>query len=629
MTNLEMQEEEYKRRLDLRLWRRVVTHARPYRAALAGLAASGLVIAVIDVLLPRVTGLVIDQAITGRAGSPLLRYALCYLGLVALMACLIWFFIVMAGQAATGFAFDLRRKGFARLQELSFSFYDRRPVGWLIARLTSDCDRVSGIIPWFLLDLVWGSSLIIGVSVMMVRLNPRLAALILTTLPPLAIVSILFQRKLLQSQRAVRRTNSQITASFNEEIMGVRTTKALVREEPNLAEFRLLSSAMYQHSVRNAVLAAIYLPIVITLGSIGVALALWRGGVLLAGAGVAGSAVLPGGLPSGGMSFGTLVAFMQYAAFFYMPVQEMAERFTQLQAAQAAAERVQGLLDTEPEIADPPEVTERMRTSPQRGEPIRSIEFRGVTFAYEQGAQVLDSFDLQVCPGETIALVGATGSGKTTIVSLLCRFYEPTGGTILINGVNYRELGLEWLQSRLGIVLQSPHLFSGSVRENIRYGRLDATDEEVAEAARLVNADRFISTLEKGYDTDVGEGGNRLSTGQKQLVSLARAVLADPEIFVMDEATSSVDTETERLIQSGIERLLKGRISFIIAHRLSTVRSADRILVIEQGRVVEQGSHGELMRRNGAYHRLYANQFAREREESILQTVSAGQETGV
>jgi ATP-binding cassette subfamily B protein len=620
MSAHELEEEEKEQRhLDLALWRRVLAHARPYTGPLAGLAVSGVILALADVFMPLVTGRVIDSATTDGRLSELARYSLIYLGLVAVTALLIWYFIVMAGRIATGFAHDIRRSAFGRLQELSFSFFDRRPVGWLMARLTSDSKRLSSVIPWTMLDSVWGSSFIIGISVMMLVLNWRLALLVLVIIPPMALVSIVFQRRLLRSQRAVRRTNSLITASFNEGIVGVRTTKALVREEENLGEFQVLSSTMYQHSVRNSLQAAAYLPIVLTLGSVGVGLALWRGGLDVAGLSIAG-------IPVGErMTLGTLVAFMQYAALFYIPIQEMAERFTEVQAAQASAERLQGLLDSEPEIRDSPELAaalgrQGLTTGGDGGEErIDEIEFRNVSFAYKEREPVLVDFDLRVSAGETIALVGATGSGKSTIVSLLCRFYEPTRGSITIDGVDYRERSLRWLQSNLGIVLQSPHLFSGSIRENIRYGRLDATDEEVSEAARLVNADQFIDELEEGLDTPAGEGGSRLSTGQKQLVSLARAVLADPQIFVMDEATSSVDTETERLIQQGIETVLTGRISFIIAHRLSTIRSADRILVIDRGRIVEQGDHEELLGLRGEYHRLYTQQFARESQELILE----------
>jgi ATP-binding cassette subfamily B protein len=618
MSRPEAREDEYHSRLDIGLWKRILAHARPFRRPLLGLGISGVLMAVADSTLPVVTGRVIDQATKVGPGPGLIRECVLYCAIGVSFGVLVFSFIRMAGKVATGFEHDIRRAAFARLQELSFSFYDRRAVGWLMARLTSDCDRLAAVIPWTTLDLVWGTSLILGISTQMLILNWRLALLVLGILPPLAAVSLIFQRKLIRSQRMVRRTNSLLTGGLNEAIMGVRTTKALVREEENLEEFRELTQRMYRYSVRNSLQAAVYLPIVLSLGSVGVGISLWRGGVEV----------------GGDLTLGTLVAFMQFAALCSIPIQEMAERFTQVQSAQASAERLQSLLDTEPEIVDSPAAVaamERHRRTGGDGRPgiaedgredrIDRIEFEHVRFAYRDGPTVLADFNLRVEAGETIALVGATGSGKSTIVSLVCRFYEPTGGVIRINGADYRERSLRWLQSNLGIVLQSPHLFSGSIRENIRYGRLEATDEEVEAAARMVDAHGFISRLERGYATEVGEGGGRLSTGEKQLVSLARAVLADPQVFVMDEATSSVDTETEGLIQRGIEKVLRGRISFIIAHRLSTIRSASRILVIDHGRILEEGIHEELLRRRGRYHALYTSQFARETEERILEGV--------
>jgi len=314
------------------------------------------------------------------------------------------------------------------------------------------------------------------------------------------------------------------------------------------------------------------------------------------------------------------VAFMMFAQLLHMPIQELARRFTELQGAQAAAERVQSLLDTAPEIADSEEVrrAEAAGAIPGNGA-IEVIEFRDVGFQYKEGEPVLQAFDLTVRAGQTIALVGATGGGKSTIVSLAARFYEPTTGSILINGLDYRQRPLHWLQSRLGVVLQVPHLFAGTIRENIRYGRLEATDAEIEEAARLVNAHEFIMESDDGYETEVGEGGSRLSTGQRQLVALARALLADPQIFILDEATSSVDTETERLIQGAIERVLAGRIAFVIAHRLSTIRSADLILVIDGGRIVEQGSHEDLLAAGGRYHDLYTRHSSAARTERIIE----------
>lgn len=617
-------------RIDTTLWRRILGHAAPYRRSLGAMAGSGVAIAAIDVVLPWVTGRIIDDA-TLRGGGRLGVWITTYVLLAAVFAGIVWYFIRVAGHIATGFACDLRRRGFDKLQELSFSFYDRHSVGWLMARLTSDTGKIADVLPWTTLDLVWGTALICGISGAMLLLDPRLAVLVLLVVPPLAWGSAAFQRRLIESQRRMRKTNSRITASFNEGIMGVRTTKALVREERNLEEFQELSSEMFGHSMRNALQSAVYLPVVMSLGSVGVGLALWQGGLRIG--------------PEG-LSLGEMITFMNYATLFSMPIQELAARFTQLQAAQASAERLQKLLDTEPEVVDTPAALARLAerkistVAPERsaaeeaallrreaapdgyGREIHEIEFREVSFSYIPEEPVLDRVSFIVRRGETVALVGATGSGKSTIVSLVSRFYEPNSGEILVDGVEYRNRSLDWWQSNFGVVLQTPHLFRGTIAENIRYGRLDATDAEVEAAARQVGADAFVRELEDGYATEVGEGGGRLSTGQKQLVSLARAILADPQVFVMDEATSSVDTETEGLIQRGIERILRGRISFVIAHRLSTIRNANQILVLDHGRIVERGTHGELLALGGRYHRLYTNQATRETEERVLAEIA-------
>ncbi len=605
MSNVLLKEDEYSGQIDLKLWRRILGHAAPYRSQLIGLAASGVLIAVIDAVFPLILKYLIDEAVENGATSKLTLYGAEYVVLSLLFPVLIWFFIVIAGQAATGIARDLRQQGFAKLQELSFSYFDVRPVGWLVSRITADCTKLSSLIPWFMLDLAWGISLIVCITVSMFLLDWKLAFVVLAIVPPLAVITLVFQKKLLSSSRQIRKINSQMTAGYNECIMGVRTTKSLVREDENLKEFQVLSSSMFQYSMQNALQSAVYLPIVITLASVGTGLALWRGGLTI----------------GSDLSLGTLIAFMQYAALFYHPIQELARRVTDLQSAQAAAERVQDLLDTEPEIKDSEDVLNviqkrtmdlaNLNTAEDgHDHKIETITFKDVTFCYKEGQPILKDFNLTVHAGQTVALVGATGGGKSTIVSLIARFYEPSSGDILINNVDYRQRSLHWLQSNLGVVLQSPHLFSGTIRENLRYGRLDATDIEMEEAARVANAHTFIMELDNGYDTQVGEGGGKLSTGQRQLVSLARAVLADPQIFIMDEATSSVDTETEKLIQDGIDAVLAGRIAFVIAHRLSTIRSADVILVIDNGRIVEQGSHDALINAGGRYRNLYTRQFA-------------------
>jgi len=600
------------RDFDLGLWRRIVGHARPYRGPLTGLVAAGLVVAACDAIIPLVTGRLIDSAIAKEGGAAVMGYAAGYVLALVAIAVSVYLFILLAGKTATGVGYDLRKQGFTRLQELPFSYFDTRPVGWLVTRLTSDCEKLSSLMPWFLLDLVWGVSVIFGITIAMLVLDWRLALVVLTIVPPLALLSAFFQRRLLRSSRMIRKTYAVLTASFSESLMGVRTTKTLAREEGNLEEFQENSEDMYRYSMTNALQSAVYLPIVSSLGALGVGLALWRGGL---------------GASLGDVSLGTLIAFMQYAALFTMPIQEMAERFTQLQAAQSAAERIQGLLDEVPEIRDSEAVVSKIAATriaegagsarpegvaidggPER---IERIEFDAVEFAYKPGEPVLQGFDLEVEAGQTVALVGATGGGKSTIVSLLARFYEPTGGQIRINGTEYRERSLHWLQSNLGVVLQVPFLFAGTVREAIRYGRLDATDAEIEAAAELVGASGFIAELSEGYESQVGEGGSKLSTGQRQLIALARAVVADPQVFVMDEATSSVDTETEALIQSAVEKVLKGRIAFVIAHRLSTIRDADKILVIDGGKVVESGDHQELLAKRGRYYALYTGRLAR------------------
>ncbi len=592
-----LQEEEYGGgRFDWKLWRRILRHARPHRRWLRIMLLSGVLLAGIETLLPLSNAWIIDQAVAGETDSAFWGFAALYLVLTAAFSVVVWWFIRAAGRLTTGVGFDLREQGFSRLQDLSFSYFDTRPTGWLVSRLTSDCTKISNLLPWFMLDLAWGSSFIMGIVVAMLVIDWQLGLWVLVIVPPLALVSWYFQRKLLRSSRLVRRTNSILTGVYNEGLMGVRTTRALARERESLQEFQSHSEDMRRYSVRNSLQSAVYLPCIISLGAVGVGMALWKGGVSIQA--------------EQGLSLGDLIAFMQYAVLFSMPIQEIAARITDLQAAQAAAERIQSLIETEPEIQDSDGVTDAPRG-------IQTIEFKHVDFWYQPEEPVLLDFNLKVHPGQTVALVGATGGGKTTIASLAARFYEPRRGEILVDGVEYRQRGLHWLQSQLGVVLQTPHLFAGTVRDNIRYGRLDATDAEVERAAELVNAAGFINEHDNGYDTEVGEGGAKLSVGQRQLIALARAVLADPQIFIMDEATSSVDTETEQLIQQAIDTVLTGRIALIIAHRLSTIRSADVILVIDDGRIVEQGNHRDLLAAKGRYWRLYTRQEAEEKEAAI------------
>ena len=602
------EEQEYTKRLDLGLWRQLLRYAKPYRKHLIAIAFIMILTGGIDVVFPLMTRYAIDHFITPGKLEGIGGYAVLYGLLVVFQACDTWILIRTAGKVENGLVYDIRKSGFERLQELSFSYYDKTPVGWIMARMTSDSQRLGETISWSLVDMTWGVTMMVGIVVVLLALNWKLALIVMTVVPFLALASAYFQKRILKGYRQVRKVNSRITGAFNEGILGARTTKTLVREERNLEEFESLTGEMRSASIRVAIFSSVFYPIVSALGGIGTALALWIGG---------------GMVMTSAISFGTLASFITYTIQFFEPIGNIARIFAELQSAQASAERVLSMVNTPLEIEDRPDVLQTYGDAfhpiRENWEPIKGdVTFRDVSFSYQGGETVLENFNLQVKAGETIALVGETGSGKSTIVNLICRFYEPTKGEILIDGVDYRDRSQLWLQSNLGYVLQSPHLFSGTVKENIRYGRLEATDEEVREAARLVNANGFIEKLEKGYDTEVGEGGNRLSTGQKQLISFARAIVANPRLFVLDEATSSIDTETEQIIQKAIQNVLEGRTSFIIAHRLSTIRTADRILVVVDGKVTEEGNHRQLLAQNGYYYRLYTNQFMEEEGDRII-----------
>lgn len=602
------EEKDYTEHFDASLWKRLLRYAKPYHKHLFLVAALMAVSALVDAIFPLMTRYAIDNFIAQGTTEGFLPFGILYGALVIVQSVSIYWFLRVSGMIEVGVCYLIRKLGFERLQELPFSYYDRTPVGYIMSRMTSDAQRLADTIGWSLLDLCWGAFYIIFTAIAMFMLNWKLAIVVMLVLPPLAVVSWFFQKRILKSYREVRKTNSQITGAFNEGIMGAKTTKTLVREEANYEEFSVLTRRMHKSSVRAATLSAIYLPVVMSMGSIATAYALWRGGYDVLG---------------GIITLGTLQVFINYTISFFEPIQQIARIFADLQSSQAAAERVMTLLETEPEIKDTPEVVEKYGDSfaPKRENwPVihGDITFDHVTFKYKEGEEVLHDFSLDVKAGQTIALVGETGSGKSTIVNLVCRFYEPSEGAVKIDGVDTRERSQLWLQANLGYVLQTPHLFSGTIADNIRYGKLDATNEEIEAAAKMVGADVFVGKLEKGYQTDVGEGGSRLSTGEKQLISFARAILADPRIFVLDEATSSVDTETEQRIQQAISKVLTGRTSFIVAHRLSTIRSADRILVIDDGRILEDGSHRELIKKRGVYYELYANQFREEQQRRLL-----------
>lgn len=483
------------------------------------------------------------------------------------------------------------------------SYYNRTPVGWIMSRVTSDTERVAELVTWGFLDVTWGMMNIITATFFMMRINWRLGLIVFAIIPVMVVVASEFKRRIIVEFRKVRKINSKITGAYNENITGVRVVKAFGSEDRNMGEFGELTSEMYNAGYRAAWLSALFLPTVQIISAVALGSIVWYGGLQAT---------------VGNMTVGGIQAFVSYVVFMIWPIQEMARVYAEMQQAIASGERIFSLIDALPEIQDVPDAVDPGTLS-------GDVVFENVEFHYEDDDPVLEGFDLHIKQGETIALVGPTGGGKTTIINLLGRFFEPSQGRILIGGRDYKELSLEAIQSRIGVVLQTPHLFSGTIKENIRYGQLEASDEEVVAAAKLAGADEFIQKFEKGYEEDVGEGGNLLSVGQKQLISLARAVLRKPEIFIMDEATSSVDTLTEALIQQGMENLMEGRTSIVIAHRLSTIKSADRILVIENGKISEMGTHSELLQLRGHYYNLYTSQFRSklEREYQPMQASAA------
>lgn len=597
MSDFEFEEEEFTTQFNGQTIKRIIKQIQPHWRWVLGFVLLVILVSVLDAVFTYLSKLVIDQGIVAGDRDRLVELMEWYAGLILVQAAAVFGFIYLTGILGERIQYELRGQMFEHLQRLSFTYFGKTPVGWIMSRVTSDSERVAQLVTWGLLDVTWGTINLATTLIFMFIINWKLALVVLAILPVLLIIAVEFKKRIIVEFRRARKENSRLTGVFNEGITGVRVTKALVREKRNLEEFDGVASDLYRASYRAAWLSALFLPAVQIVGAMAVGAVIWYGGWQV---------------QVGVMTIGGIQAFISYLAFMLFPIQDLARVYAEMQHAVASAERIFSLIDARPDIVDRPQATD---PGTMRAE----IRFDRVSFAYEEGPPVLTDFDLTIKQGETIALVGPTGGGKSTIVNLLCRFYEPTSGVIRIGGRDYTGLTQHAIQSRIGMVLQTPHLFSGTIRENIRYGRLDASDDEIETAARLAHAHDFIVTMEKGYDTEVGEGGNLLSVGQKQLISLARAVLADPDIFIMDEATSSVDTVTEDLIQRGMTTLMHGRTSVIIAHRLSTIKKADRILVIQHGRIAEMGSHAELIRARGHYYALYTRQFRQEAERKYGQ----------
>ena len=603
------EEQEYKKPFSFQVWAKMLPFFKPYKKYFVITIGLNLLLAGIDVLVPLFQSYAIDHFIVPDTLDGIPIFAEVYIGLIVLQTVFVYVSVHAATTIEMCVGKDLKWAQFEHLQTLSFSYYNTTPVGYIHARVMSDTLKIAGMTAWGLVDMFWAFVYVVSVFGIMLLLNWKLALIIMMIVPCIALLTVYFQNKILHWNRKVRKINSQITNAYNEGITGVRTSKSMVVEEDNQNNFFKITKKMHQAAIHSARLNAIYIPTILLFSSIACAIVLERGGHMV---------------QEELLQLGTLSVFISYAVVIFEPIQQLARLLADLISCQANIERVTDLLEQEPNVCDSPEVEEKygdmFHPKKENWEEIQGdITFEDVSFRYPDGKEyVLEHFNLHVPAGTNVAIVGETGAGKSTLVNLLGRFFEPTRGRILIDGKDYRLRSQLWLHSQIGYVLQNPHLFSGTLYDNIRYGRLDATDEEVREAAKQVSADVVAEKLERGYESDVGESGGTLSTGEKQLISFARAILANPRIFVLDEATSSIDTQTEQLIQQATDHLLKGHTSFVIAHRLSTIRRADVILVVKDGKIIEQGTHKELLQAKGYYYELYSRQFEEEAAMGIL-----------
>jgi ATP-binding cassette subfamily B protein len=601
----------YNKPMSLGVWKKMLPFIKPQRKDLLKSALFMLSVAVVDVVFPLILGYVIKHNVEPRTTEGLWKVFTATVLLMSVQAVNVYVFVSLGIRIETAISRAIRNAVFFHLQKLSLSYYNKTPVGYMMARTNSDTGRIGELVAWGLIDFSWSAFYCVGVVISMFIVHWKLALIVSISIIPLALLTWYFQKRILSVNRIMRRINSKMTGAMNEGITGSRTVKVLVAEKQSLAEYENITDDYRFHANHMARLRAVFIPVVLFIGTMATATVLGYGGWEIT---------------AFGAELSVLAIFLQYSGGFFWPIQNIARIITDFIATQANIERVSGLLEQSVGISDTPEIIEKygdnFNAKKENWEPLEGeVEFRDVTFKYPDGHRnILEHFNLRVEKGKYVAIVGETGAGKSTLVNLVCRFFEPTGGQILVDGRDYRERSQLWLHSNLGYVLQSPHLFTGTIRENIRYGRLDAPDEEVEKAVKIVHADRIINKLEKGLDTEVGEGGDRLSTGEKQLISFARAVLADPRIFILDEATSSIDTEMEMLLQEAIHTLLEGRTSFVIAHRLSTIRNSGIILVVDDGKIIERGTHGELMAKQEHYYKLYTRQFEEEAEEEALKS---------
>ncbi len=585
---------------------KILPFLRPFRTQLLVMVTLGLISSGTDILLPLFQKYALDHFVVERTLDTIGVFTAAYFLTYCVAAVVNYISCSLATIIEMRVNRSLRQTAFSHLQTLSFSYFNQNSVGYIHARLMSDTARIGGLVSWTLIDCIWRISYLVGSVAVMLYMNAKLALMVLTILPLLVVLFAIFQKKLIRVNREIREVNSQITANFNEGITGAKTVKALGVEEKMEQRFQAETQTMRNKTVRASRLRGLFAGTMNFASSVAIAIVLWKGGYIAS------------------EEVGLFSVFMSYAQGMMEPLRWLVDIVSDLITTQVNIERFTGVLAVRSDVEDTPEVIEKygdiLNPKKENWEPLKGdIEFKDVTFRYPDGEEtVLENFSLKIPFGTHLAIVGETGAGKSTLANLVCRFYEPTQGQLLIDGRDARERSQLWLHSAIGYVLQTPHLFSGTIRENLLMGNPNATEEQIWDAIRAVSAQDVIDHLEQGLDTDVGEGGDLLSTGEKQLISFARAVLADPRILILDEATASVDTMTEAKIQEATASITAGRTCIMIAHRLSTVRNADMILVVKDGKIVEQGTHRELLALGGYYKELYTRQYEDEATAQIL-----------
>jgi ATP-binding cassette subfamily B protein len=606
------EEHEYSSKLNLAVWKKIGKFVKLFKKEFIYIILVMMLVAVIDAIFPILTKYAIDNFVTKKTTDGVIGYTVIVFLTVLIQAINIRIFILLAGKIETELPYNIRKEMFEKLQELHVSYFDKTPVGWIVSRITSDIRKLGHTLSWQLVDFSWATMMMVFMIIIMSILNFKLALVIILLVPILTVISLFYQMKILKNTRKIRKNNSYLTNSFSDCILGVKTIKTLVVEDKFLNEFRKKTENYKKSYIKSVRFSASYTPIVMFLGNIALVVILINGGVKIS---------------NNAITYGTLAAFISYAVQFFEPVKTYAAIFARLQHSQAALERIVSLLETDSEIIDKEHVINvygsNIKTNKDNWPKLHgNVEFKNIYFRYKVGEDILKNFNLKVAKGKKIALVGETGAGKTTIINLLCRFFEPVEGEILIDGVDYRERSQSWLRSNMGYVLQDPHLFSGTIMDNLKFANKDLKDSDVIKASKMLKAHEFITKFEKGYYEEVGEGGNKLSKGQKQLISFVRAIVYNPPIIIFDEATSSIDVKIESNLQYAIDKLLKNRTAFIIAHRLSTVRNADRILLIGSGTILEDGNHKELMDKKGKYFDLYQKQFANKSDSDLLKNIN-------